>query len=266
MTMKAAHIFPLICLLWVCSNSMSRGLAAEYYHVWKLDAAYDKPIPDPEQWAADNFSDAPNAAKDDWKIERFELDLNHDGVPEVFLTTPRLHGTGGGTHLVFQKRGEFYFYGGQISGRKHTIRVLPVEADGRPRIMTFWSDGGGRGTASVWKWDGKAFQAISSEAIWSSDNGTEEGRRRFEELFGKKGIEPSGAAVAPSIYGPAVRVTELDSERPLDLSLIPAKVAIRVALSVQEPLELPSLPTGQLPRVVHRPEFLIDGRVQSLPK
>ena len=189
MTMKAVQILPLICLLWVCSNSMSRGLATEYYHVWKLDAAYDKPISDPEQWAADNFSDKPNAAKDDWKIERFELDIDHDGLPELFLTTPRLHGNGGGPHLVFQKRGKFHFYGGQLSGRTNTIRGVPVDADGPPRIMTFWNDGGGRGTASVWKWDGKVFQRISSEVIWSGDRGTEEGRRRFDELFGKKGIE-----------------------------------------------------------------------------
>lgn len=73
-------------------------------------------------------------------------------------------------------------------------------------------------------------------------------------------------AVAPSIYGPAIVVAELDSERPLGLSLIPAKVAIRVVPSVQEPLELPSLPTSRLPGVVHRPEFLIDGRVQLPPK
>jgi hypothetical protein len=73
-------------------------------------------------------------------------------------------------------------------------------------------------------------------------------------------------AVAPSIYGPPVMVTDFDSERPLGLSLIPARVAIRVAGSVKEPMELPSLPTSPLPRAVQRPEFLIDGRVQSLPE
>lgn len=72
--------------------------------------------------------------------------------------------------------------------------------------------------------------------------------------------------VAPSIYGHPVVVTDHDSERPLDISIIPARVAIRVASSVHVPMESPSLPTSPLPRAVHRPEFLIDGHVQSLPE
>lgn len=193
MNENSATLFPLVGVLLSLSERLPAEPTPEHCHVWKQEGVYHEPIADPDQWAADNFSDAPNAAKDDWKIERFELDIDEDGVPEVFLTTPRLHGNGGGPHLVFRKRGQFYFYAGQLSGRRNTMRTLAVDPDGYPRIMTFWNDGGGRGTASVWKWDGKGFQRISSEVIWSGDSGTEEGRRRFDELFGKMGIEQNGA-------------------------------------------------------------------------
>lgn len=194
MNRKPSTLLPLFSLLLSLSECLPAASAPEHYHIWKQGGVYHEPIADPDQWAADNFSDAPNAAKDDWRIERFELDIDYYGVPEVFLTTPRLHGNGGGPHLVFQKRGKFYFYAGQLPGRRNTMRTLSVDPDGHPRIMTFWNDGGGRGTASVWKWDGKVFQLISSEVIWSGDSGTEEGRQRFDELFGKKGIEQNGSA------------------------------------------------------------------------
>jgi hypothetical protein len=102
----------------------------------------------------------------------------------VFVTSLRLHGTGGGPHLIFHKRGHAYYYAGQLPGRKHTMRILPIGEDGLPRIMTFWNNGGGSGTASVWTWDGHGFTQESTEEIRSGDSGTEEGRRRFEVLFG----------------------------------------------------------------------------------
>lgn len=83
---------PWILLLILLAGGRRERLpeapAAEHCHVWKLQSVFLDPIADPEQWAADNFSDTPNAVKQDWKIDRFELDLDRDGVPELFLTTP----------------------------------------------------------------------------------------------------------------------------------------------------------------------------------
>lgn len=162
---------------------------AEYYHVMELDLQFDEPIADLDQWVADNFADEPNASVDFHKPERFELDLDHDGTPEVFLTSTRLHGTGGGPHLVFQRRGDEFRYAGQLPGRRHTIRVLPVGPDGHARVRTWWSGGAGYGIATLWKWDGRGFTQLSSEDIQAGDSGTEEGNRRFEELFGELEIQ-----------------------------------------------------------------------------
>jgi len=175
----------MLTMLVGCVHQPPRAPA--HYHVWKLDETYEQPIADITQWAADNFSDGPCGEKNYWNLEMFELDLNHDEKPEVFVTTPRLHGTGGGPHLVFQKHTQGHVYIGQLGGRQHTMRVLPLGTDGLPRIMTFWNNGGGSGTASVWKNDGKRFIRVSSEVIRSGDSGTEEGRKRFNELFGKRG-------------------------------------------------------------------------------
>ena len=214
---KPATLLLLLGLLLSLSHGFPAEPGIEYHHVWKLEAVYHQPIFDPDQWAADNFSDAPNAAKDCWRIERFELDIDHDGVPELFVTTPRLHGTGGGPHLVFQKRGRFYLYGGHLPGSKHTMRVLPADADGHPQIMTFSGAGGGRGAASVWKWEGRSFEEISSEVIRSGDSGTEEGRRRFAELFGRKGIEPDASREPP----PRASVLDAQDHRTLDSQTAP---------------------------------------------
>lgn len=174
---KALFVFA-ICA--VCSTSL-----LGHYHVWKSGLDYDQEIDDIRQWAADNFSDGQNGDLDYWELKAFELDIDHDGIPEVFLTTPKLHGTGGGPHLVFRKDKLVYFYIGQLGGREQTMRVLPLGSDGTPRVMTFGGNGGSSGIASVWKNDGKRFVPVSTEVIRSGDSGTEEGRKRFEELFGK---------------------------------------------------------------------------------
>lgn len=185
-SMKALSILSLSLLL---GAGFSYVFSDECYDVWKSGVGWDKPISDVDQWAADNFSDAPDGETDYWKLQKFNLDIDHDGIPEVFVTSLRLHGNGGGPHLVFQKRGQSYYYIGQLPGRKHTMRVLPIGADGLPRVMTFSNSGEGSGVASVWKWDGKGFTRLSSEVIHSGDSGMEEGRRRFEELFGKRAAE-----------------------------------------------------------------------------
>jgi len=189
--MKVSLSILMLIMLIGCAHQPPR--ASVHYHVWKLDEAYEQPITDIKQWAADNFSDGPNGEKDYWKPEMFQLDIDHDTIPEVFVTTPRLHGNGGGPHLVFRKHTQGHVYIGQLGGRQHTMRVLPLGSDGLPRIMTFWKNGGGSGTASVWKNDGKRFIRVSSEVIRSGDSGTEEGRKRFDELFGEKSIEQSNA-------------------------------------------------------------------------
>jgi hypothetical protein len=182
--MKMLFSILMLVMLAGCANQPPQ--IQVHYNVWKLENTYDQPIADIMQWAADNFADGPNVKKDYWSLEMFELDINHDDIPEVFVTTPRLHGTGGGPYLVFRKHTQGHLYIGQLGGRQHNMRVLPLGPDGLPRIMTFWNNGGGSGTASVWKNDGTRFIQVSSEVIRSGDSGTEEGRKRIDELFGEK--------------------------------------------------------------------------------
>lgn len=109
-----------------------------------------------------------------------------------------------------------------------------------------------------------AVAAVFSGCLTDKDADHSEARSKPAQRAEVRYVLPD--AVAPSIYGPAVLATEFDFERPLDYPVIVSMVAIRVAPSVRGSLELPSLPTDQLPRGVHRPEFLIDSRVQSLPE
>jgi hypothetical protein len=179
------RIFFMLILFVLPGCASSTVTSPEYCHIWKLDEVYEEPIYDLKQWADDNFADQPNEKRGYSNLKMFELDIDHDDMPETFVTSLHLHGSGGGPFLVFKKRNNAYFYIGSLGGRQHTMRVLPLGADHLPRIMTFWCYSASSGTASVWKNDGQRFILVSSEVICSGDSGTEQGRERFEELFGK---------------------------------------------------------------------------------
>src|SRR5947207_231593 len=70
-----------LCLLG-CTGPRARWTA-----VWKSDSTYSRRISDPVAWSAAQFSDSPNASVADARLESFEADIDHDGVPELFITS-----------------------------------------------------------------------------------------------------------------------------------------------------------------------------------
>jgi hypothetical protein len=82
---------------------------------------------------------------------------------------------------VFRREKNTYIYIGDLFFHPNAFRVLPLGADGRPRILIYLRDGGGVGRLEVVINDGRKFQTVSSEIIHPDDGGADEGK--YEELF-----------------------------------------------------------------------------------
>ena len=50
------------------------------------------------------------------RLEIFEVDLNGDGRREVFVSVPKLGGTGGGSYMILSPSGEGFRYLGAVLG------------------------------------------------------------------------------------------------------------------------------------------------------
>ena len=131
--------------------------------------------------------DSPIATVGEAQLESFEADIDHDGIPELFVTSATTRGNAGASYLVFRRAGRTYFYIGEIGLHRQAFRILPLGADRRPRVLIYWRHGGGEGTFAVLTNDGRKFRTVSSEVIHPGDSGTDEGRRKYEEAFGKEG-------------------------------------------------------------------------------
>ena len=170
-----------ICFMLGCSSPQ-----AEWESVWKLgDASYSQPIFDPFAWSATQFMDSPDATVGEAKLESFEADIDHDGIPELFISSAAFRGNAGADYIVFRKVGRTFFYIGDLFLHPKAFRILPLGADHRPRIVTYWRNGGGEGTLAVSTNDGHKFVVVSSEVIRPNDSDTSEGHRKYEEAFGK---------------------------------------------------------------------------------
>ena len=65
------------------------------------------------------------------------------------------------------------------------LRVLPLAEDGSLRVITFERLSGHEGLIVWWTSEDHEFVALSKERIYPGDSGTEEGRRRYQEVFGE---------------------------------------------------------------------------------
>jgi hypothetical protein len=144
------------------------------------------PIADIVEWAKANMRSGSDLEQGlpSLNLRVFPLDIDHDGIPEVFVATIKLHGNGGGPYEVFKKKKGHYWRLGSIDGSSEgCTKSLPLSAEGRPRILTWLRGGAGGGVALTWENRRNRFYMVSKEEIHAGDSGTKEGNRRFKELF-----------------------------------------------------------------------------------
>ena len=175
--------FTILAAAWLVIGCSSPQV--KWVSVWKHDAAYARLIADPFAWAATQFLDSPDATIEAARLESFEADIDHDGLGELFVTSATTRGNAGAGYLVFRRAGRKFSYIGEIGLSRQAFRILPLGEDGSVRLLVYWGNGGGEGTLSVLSNDGRRFKTVGSEVIHPGDSGTDEGRKKFEDAFGK---------------------------------------------------------------------------------
>ena len=140
-------------------------------------------IKSPMDWALGYFLISHG---DSTHIARTWLDLNHDGIDELLLGWPASRGRNGMPFLVFQKSDDGYAFLGEIFARQDFtgFKVLPLSENNQIRFAQYWAHGGCEGTIAITEHNGTRFSVVKSEQICAGDGGTDEGNKRFREVFG----------------------------------------------------------------------------------
>jgi len=101
-------------------------------------------------------------------LGRFFLDLNGDGIGELFITCPPEGGTGGNAMYCFMKGQKGYveilnFQGGIVSlaGKKNAFLILKTSS---------WA-GGGERSLTTWTWNGSKYMDTESIMIYAERDG-----------------------------------------------------------------------------------------------
>jgi hypothetical protein len=110
-------------------------------------------------------------------------DLDHDGVKEWFLGSLSSQGQAGMNYLVLKRVGENWQPMGEIFLRPGSFRILPLAPDGSIRLLRYWHMSASSAFVDTQTYRDGAFVIINRELIHDGDGGTEEGRRRAQELF-----------------------------------------------------------------------------------
>jgi len=140
-------------------------------------------IQDPAAYAQRFFS----AEFDSPVLTLYYEDLDHDGVPEVFVYTIHHLGSAGTCpHLVFKHQGGGYVLLGQLV--MHPIggyRILPLTEGGDPQLVTYERAGGAGGNLIWIAYRAGHFVKTRSEWIDRPGDGAPEAtNRRWREVIG----------------------------------------------------------------------------------
>jgi hypothetical protein len=113
-------------------------------------------------------------------LTQFESDIDHDGIPELFVSSTTIQGNAGSDYFIFQKKGATYSYLGSLFLHPQAFRVLPMETDQKPRMTLYRRSGAGQGTLVMVKYTGHEFAVIQKETIEPMGKD----RARYEQIFG----------------------------------------------------------------------------------
>ncbi len=131
-------------------------------------------------------------------IDVDERELVPGGEKATFISDPSGRGTGGNNYTIFahSPRGLRYL-GGLFGGG---CRSVPPDSQGRPRLVNYHRSGGGEGNAYLVVLTEKGFVNVARVDASGDDGATEEKKRVFETLFGKK---PVSEETLVAIFGKA---------------------------------------------------------------
>lgn len=142
-----------------------------------------RPIQSPVDWAEGFFYERWGGCSE---MLQAELDIDHDGVAELFIGGTKWSGTNGIPWAVFRRVADGYeFLGPSFIRRDFSFfKVLPLADDGAIRLARYWHVSGQEGFIEIIGHDGEGFVTISRETVYGGDSGNEADRRKLDELFG----------------------------------------------------------------------------------
>lgn len=137
-------------------------------------------IADPVAWSKDHWRNYGFTGS----LEQQRYDIDHDGVEELFIAATENRGNGGNNFHVFKMIGGDYIVLGEVFFHPKAFRVLPLSDEGAIQFVTYHRSSATEGTLAWWTYQNGEFQTTRTETIHPGDGGTDEGRRRYAELFG----------------------------------------------------------------------------------
>jgi len=133
-------------------------------------------------WVRSYFFDGSERSRSEFRIQTHELDIDHDGVAELWVWSRSNMGRSG-IYLVFrQSEGQYHYIGNLHAG---IYKVLPLAGDGTPRVACYKHNIQDEGVLSIYTNNGNAFVVISSDELHMSDDGSDTlDKKKFREAFG----------------------------------------------------------------------------------
>jgi hypothetical protein len=126
-----------------------------------------------------------------------ERDLDGDGVPDLIVSTTAGVGNAGQPHFLFKRIHAGYVLLGEIFMHPLAYRVLPPTDDGRVRLVMYHRTSASEGHIH-WLIHGEdGFSRWHTEQIHPGDGGTDEGRRRYQQHFGREVTDEELAHLMP---------------------------------------------------------------------
>jgi len=115
-------------------------------------------------------------------LESRRIDIDGDGVGELFISQPAHHGTGGNSYLVFREGRRGFSYLGRLCFG--SLRPMATDGHGRVRVLTSSWMGGGECMVIIQVLKPDGFHSAASRVLPCGDSATDgEGGRLARLLF-----------------------------------------------------------------------------------
>lgn len=115
-------------------------------------------------------------------LESVRVDIDRDGLAELFISQPAHRGTGGNSHLIFREgRRGFHYLGRLFFG---SLRPMMTDGHGKARVLTSSWMGGGECMVTIHSLHFDGFHSTASRVLPCGDSATDgEGGRLVRLLF-----------------------------------------------------------------------------------
>lgn len=164
----------LTCVSSGCQASSVGSISGESDQLWTRVEIEERAQNGFEQYKGLDGSYTP------WSSDH---DLNHDGIDELFIALPWTAGNAGMSHEVYERCGEKYRLLGNLFFHPRAFRVLPATSQHPIRLARYLRSSGTEGLLETLTYENGQFVVLTSETIHPGDAGTDEGRRRYAEMF-----------------------------------------------------------------------------------